>query len=776
MSGQSSGSPARQFIFGPFAFDEMSGELHKHGVRIRLEGQPLQILAALVRQPGQVVTRDEFQQQLWKGGTFVDFDHGLNAAMNRLRQVLGDSADQPRYIETLPGRGYRFVAPVEATVHKPLLVMAPPPIAGEPEPVASVPDIGEARIGLEEVLAGAPQEEASGPAASSRRRILPWVAAAGVLAIMAAIGWWTVWRSARAADHPLLRLNVDLGPDTVSSGNITTAISPDGTRLAFCANGLDSKRRLATRLLDQPQATLLSGTEGAADPFFSPDGEWIGFFAEGKMKKVSVRGSAVITLCDAPDGRGAAWGEDGNIIVTRDSYTGIGLSRVPAVGGTPQPLTRPADQGEATHRWPQILPGGQAVLFTGNQKAATYDDANIEVLSLKTGAIKVVQRGGYFGRYLPGGYLVYIHQRTLFGVPFDLDRLEVRGTPASLQEDVAGNTSTAGGQFDFSRNGTFIYVSGKSATGTWTISWLDRAGKTQPLLATPGLYFDPRLSPDGKRLAFANGTDIEIHDLERGTTTRLTSTAQAVNFFPVWMPDGKHIVFESEGTGNFSLQWIRADGAGEAQRLLESKNAQTPYSFSADGNRLAFSEKNAETRTDLWTLPLDTTDPEHPKPGKPQLFLRTPFTQEAPAFSPDGRWVAYSSTESGRREVYVRPFPAGGPSGPVRVTISTGGGRTPIWSRDGRELFYEGPDGRIMATAYTAQGDSFVAGKPLPWSNKQLANIGPAGWDLDRAPDGKRFVATVSRADSAGEPKVSVQVTFLLNFFDEVRRRIPTGK
>src|SRR5260370_472048 len=246
---------------------------------------------------------------------------------------------------------------------------------------------------------------------------------------------------------------------------------------------------------------------------------------------------------------------------------------------------------------------------------------------------------------------------------------------------------------------------------------------------------------------------MEIQEWERGARTRLNFTAQAVNFFPVWMPDGKHIVFESEGTGNFSLQWIRADGAGEAQRLLESKNAQKPYSFSPDGKRLAFSENNAETRRDLWTLPLDTSDPEHPKPGKPELFLHTPFTQEDPAFSPDGHWIAYSSTESGRREVYVRPFPARGAYGSGRVTISTGGGRTPIWSRDGRELFYEGPDDRIMATAYTTQSDSFVAGKPRPWSNKQLAGLGPQGWDLDLAPDGKRFVAAVSQADSAGGPK-----------------------
>jgi Tol biopolymer transport system component len=634
--------------------------------------------------------------------------------------------------------------------------------------------IGDARIAIEEVLAGVPQEDASPPGAGSRPSVLPWAAAAGVLAILAAIGWWTAWRSTRPVDNPLLRLSVDLGPEAIAGGHITAAISPDGTRLAFPAHGPDGKTQLATRLLDQPQATLLSGTEGADDPFFSPDGQWIGFFAEAKMKKVSVRGGAVVVLCDAPSGRGGAWGEDDNIIATLNGSAGIGLSRVPAAGGTPQAVTKPGEKGDATHRWPQILPGGQAVLFMANKTISNYDDSSIEVLSLKTGEVKVVRRGGYFGRYLPGGYLVYIHQGTLFGVRFDLDRLKVWGTPTPLLDDVAADSNTAGGQFDFSRNGRFVYLSGKSSTGTWAMAWLDSAGKIQPLLAAPGVYYEPRLSPDGKRLAFSSGTDIEIYDWGRETRTRLTFATQAVNNCPVWTPDGKHIVFVSEGTGKFSLQWIRADGAGEAQPLLESKNRLGPYSFSPDGKRVAFSEEDAETGADLWTLPLDTGDAEHPKPGKPELFLRTRSLKRDPVFSPDGRWIAYRSTESGRSEIFVRPFPAGGPSGSGKWLISTGGGQFPIWSRDGRALFYETLDNRIMAAAYTAKGDSFAAEKPRPWSNTQLLDI-VGHWNLDVAPDGKRFVVG-QQADSTGQPKRSVHVTFLLNFFDEVRRRIPTGK
>lgn len=352
--------------------------------------------------------------------------------------------------------------------------------------------IGEARIGLEAVLAGAPEEEVSATGAVSGWRFLPWIAAAAVLAIVAAVGWWTAWRSTRPVDNTLVRLSVDLGPDAIVGGHITAAISSDGTRLAFPAHGPDGKTLLATRLLDQRQATLLPGTEGADDPFFSPDGQWIGFFAKGRMKKVSVRDNAVVVLCDAPDGK-----------------------------------------------------------------------------------------------------------------------------------------------------------------------------------------------------------------------------------------------------------------------------------------RLAFSEQNAGM-ADLWTLPLDTRDPEHPIAGKPELYLRSPFKNGAPSFSPDGRWISYSSTESGRGEVFVRPYPGGGASGSGRWLISTDGGGFPMWSRNGRELFYETLDNRIMAARYTAIGNSFACEKPRLFSKAQLLDI-DNHWNFDVAPDGRRFVV-VPRADSAGEPKRSVHVTFLLNFFDEVRRRVSTGR
>ena len=409
--------------------------------------------------------------------------------------------------------------------------------------------------------------------------------------------------------------------------------------------------------------------------------------------------------------RGGAWGEDGNIVAALNLLDG--LSSIPAAGGTPQPVTKLA-AGEGTHRWPQILPGGEAVLFTASNTAGQYDAASIQSVSLKTGKVKTLVRGGYFGRYV-NGQLVYLQQSVLFGVPFDLKKLELRGTPAPLLDDVVSNT-TAGVQFDFSQNGTFVYKSGKLAAGGFPLLWLDSSGKTQPLVAKPGVYVSPRVSPDGRRLALSavtdKGQDIYVYDIERDAMTQLTFDGRA-NVWPLWTPDGKHIIYESGSNG---IWWIRADGAGEPQRLLEG-TPLTPNSLSPDGRRLAYMSASPGNKPDIWTLPLDLTDPEHPKPGKPEVFLRTPAGETFSAFSPDGRWIAYSSDESGRAEVYVRPFQS---SSGGKWQISTEGGGYPFWSRDGRELYFLSLDSHIMVADYTAKGDSFEAGKPRVWSETQV--------------------------------------------------------
>jgi serine/threonine-protein kinase len=626
----------------------------------------------------------------------------------------------------------------------------------EKDPKRRLRDISDAWRLLDE----APEEP---PAAAAASRT-PWIAVAAALAIAALAGWWVAWRATRPADHPLTRLSVDLGPDALVGPNLTAAISPDGRRLVFSMRGPDGKQQLATRLLDQEQATLLPGTEGGFDPFFSPDGQWIGFFTSGQMKKISVQGGAAVALCPVSQAKGGSWGEDGNIITPLNHLAA--LSRVPAAGGTPQWLTKLAP-GELTHRWPQVLPGGEAVLFTASPSSIAHENANIEAVSLKTGQIKVVQRGGYFGRYLPSGHLLYVHQGVLFGVPFDPARLEVRGTPTPLVQDVAANAISGGGQFDFSSSGTLVYLPGKESAQAWQVAWLDSFGKMQPLLAVPRDYSLPRLSPDGRKLAFFSGADIYVHDVERNTTTQLTFNANSRS--PIWAPDGKHILF-SNGS---SLAWTRSDGASEPQRLLQSPNAMLPWSISPDASRLAFHETSSETGTDLWTLPLDMTDPDHPKAGKPEPFLRTAADEIVARFSPDGRWIAYRSNESGSAQIYVRPFRVGAPAGSGgKWQISAAGGLYGIWSNNGRELFYETPDNRIMVVDYTVSGDSFIPGKRRLWSDRQIYY--PGGSNLDLAPDGKRFVV-FTMPETVGGQKGSVHVTMLENFFDEVRRRIPVG-
>jgi serine/threonine-protein kinase len=651
----------------------------------------------------------------------------------------------------------------------------------EKDPKKRLRDIGDMELLLAEAEPAAPTA-ATAPSPSRLGR-LPWIAVAGVATLaflVAGAGWYRATRP--APSRPLIRLNAEIASDTpLARANVNAnmlALSPDGTRLALTLRGADGKVRLHTRLLNQIQMTPLAGTDDASFPFFSPAGDWIGFFADGKLKKISVEGGAAVTLCDAPNGRGASWGDDGNIIAALDTR-GV-LSRVPSAGGTPVPVTK-LNSGENTHRWLQVLPGGQAVLFTASTVATSYDDANIDVISLKTGERKTVARGGFSPRYLATsagtGHLIYLHQSTLFAVPFDPGRMALTGAPAPILEDVSSTTG-AGGDFTFagvpSGPGTFVYLAGKGQQASWSISWVDSSGKTQPLHAPLARYLTPRFSPDGKRLAFAidggQGADIWVKDLDRDTPSRL-SFLPGNNGWPVWTPDGKNIVFASTNPAAPGLYWVRADGSGEAQRLTNGKLLETPYSFSPDGRRLAFYQAGNGGSADIFTALIEE-DAGHPKLAKAELFLGTPFTEAYPAFSPDGRWLAYQSNESGTYEVYVRPFP--GPGG--RWQVSTGGGFFPLWSRDGRELLFETGD-RVMAVSYTVThtvgGDSFTALKPRVWMEALLRDLGITS-NYDLAPDGKRLAAML--ADDANGDKPPTHLTFLLNFFDELRRRAPSSK
>jgi serine/threonine protein kinase/Tol biopolymer transport system component len=642
----------------------------------------------------------------------------------------------------------------------------------EKDPRRRLQAIGEARYAIEEAIANpATQETPSSAAAAVMvpfwRSAVPWATAA-FFALLALAALWHPWVKPNSARF--IRLSTELGAD----GSLPTGfgpsevLSPDGTRIAFVLPDMSQRARIYLRSLDQLSAAPLGGTEDARNPFFSPDGQWIAFFSNGKLKKVAVQGGAAVTLCDVQDDRGGAWGEDGTIVFAPSPRAG--LSRVSSGGGTPRQFSILDKQaGEVTHRWPQFLPGGKAVLFTSSSHGQNYEDAGAIVQVLATGQKKKILQGGFYARYVASGHLVYMHDDTLFAVPFDLKRLETSGQPLPILEQVMNNNGTAGAQFSFSQAGLFVYVPGRGVANRFSIYWLTRDGKTQPLRETPASYSSPSFSPDGKFLASSistgRRTHIWVYFWERDTLTRLTFTDDS-NDFPAWTPDGKRIAYAvTTDSGLFNISWKRADGAGEAQRLIEGKSSLLQPSWSPDGRTLAFVELNSDTSGDIMTLTVEGDEKTGWKPGAPRPFLNTPFGEYSPAFSPDGRWLAYMSNESGTYEVYVRPFP--GPGG--KWQVSTGGGVFPQWSRTSRELFYRTFENKIMVASYFVAGDSFRAEKPTFWSNVQLLDLGAFTRNFVLHPDGKRIA--ILRSPGAETQSRITKVTFIFNFFGEIRSK-----
>jgi len=360
------------------------------------------------------------------------------------------------------------------------------------------------------------------------------------------------------------------------------ALSPDGTRIVFVSQDQDGVPRFFHRRLDQPNAVVLPGTEGGKQPFFSPDGQWVGFFAAGKLKKTRINGGEPVSLCDAPSGRGASWGQDGNIIAALSP--GVGLSQVPSGGGNPVSLTE-LGPGEACHRWPYVLPGGKFVLFTVSRVINNFEEADIALLTLQgRGRRTLLEHAGMYPRYLPSGHLVYVTKGSLFAAPFDLKRFQITGAATRLEE-VASDIPIGFAQVDFSAAG--ICVFGARGQGLSIPQWLDAVGRTEPLGLEPARYHHLRLSPDGARLAYVStqgpNSDLFIYDWQRGIRTRLTNGL--VTSYPVWSPDGRFVVFAGLG-GMFAVQ---TDGGAIPAQLTRSNNRQVPETFSPDG-RLVFME------------------------------------------------------------------------------------------------------------------------------------------------------------------------------------------
>jgi serine/threonine-protein kinase len=501
--------------------------------------------------------------------------------------------------------------------------------------------------------------------------------------------------------------------------------------------------------------------------FMSPDGQWIGFRdGAGTLKKVSVIGGPAVTLAtlDASAPGGATWGPDGTIILASESWE-TGLQRVSS-GGSVEVLTRPdPTQGEADHLWPEMLPDGRSVLFTITAPTGGLGASKVAILDLQTGKRQVLLNGASHAHYVPSGHLIYGQAGTLQAVAFDLTGRKVRGTPVTVIPDVV--TSSRGGVHAVvASDGTLAYLSADSAAGTpRTLVWVDRLGNETPLGAPPRPYFLPALSPDGTRVAvYAHDQeeDIWLWDLSRTTLTRLTR-APGVDNLQVWTPDSKRVIFHSQRTGGRNLFWQAADGSAEAEPLLESPDTKYPMAVSPDGRQLIFSEETSQTGIDLMALQLDGTRRVSP-------LLRSKFNERNGTISPNGHWLAYEADDSGRFEIYMRPYPDVNSS---LALVSTDGGTRPLWTRDGKELIYVSPTGALMSVGVKL-GSTWSATKPsVVVKEGYLTNPPWWGRSYDVSPDGRRFLMIKEGGPSGTASPASLVV--VQHWFEELKRLVPTN-
>jgi len=507
--------------------------------------------------------------------------------------------------------------------------------------------------------------------------------------------------------------------------------------------------------MDSPDARAIPGTEGTfCTPVFSPNGQWLAFFSDGRLKKVSLQGGSPTTLANVGGVHGLSWGPDDTIVFS-DPFLG-GLQRVSAAGGTPEFITTvDAGKGETGHKWPAHLPGGKSLLFAV-LKGGRPDDAEIVVQQLATGERKVLVEGGTYPKYVPTGHLVFTRAGTMMAIPFDAQQLEVKGAPAPVAENIMQSGQGAA-EFALSSLGSLVYVPGGARANEELLMWVDRKGTVQPPLRgfPKDLYLWPSLSPDGQRLVVGSGGpaagDLWVYEIPRATATRLTFDRRSTA--PLWSSDGKWIAYSSTVGGNSANLFRRlADGSGGEERLTQSTKQQIASSFSPDGKWLAFVESDPSTSYDIWILPLEGE-------RKPQPFLQTQFIEFMPAFSPDGSWIAYVSDESGREEVYARPFPGPG----QKWQISSDGGSQVAWARNG-ELFYRNGT-KIIAVEIKTQ-PAFSAGTPRTlFEGRYSSFVHRRNYDVTS--DGQRFLMLQS-ADPA-----ATQINVVLNWFEELKQRLP---
>ena len=623
------------------------------------------------------------------------------------------------------------------------------------DPKQRLRDIGEARIVLTHP-GSAVEDQISGKAASPPapvwRRVLPWAVAVAALLAAAA----TSFRPT-AKNNPIVRFTVGVpSGSAVNDDRVSVAISADGRKMAFVARSA-GKQQIYLRRIDSPETASLAGTEEGSGPFFSPDGQWLGFVAGGKLKKVRLEGGSPIVLADAPNPRGATWLADDSIVFAPGAVGG--LARITASGSIQQLTSVQTSSNERTHRWPYALAGGKAVLFTVGTTTSTedYDASEIDAVLLSSGERKVIFRGARMAQYFPAsGHLLLAREGAVYAVPFDPERLTIRGNPVPVLQGVIGEKTTGSSNFAVSDTGTLFFVPGADRSTERQLAWLDATGKPTTIPAPPRSYLEPALSPDGQKLAVVIGSgtslDIWVYDLSRKVLNRLTF-GPPNSTSPVWSGDGQRIMYRRDGAdGKISIASKTADGSGEEEVLFAGDSTVYPTSASPDGKWLALSLQAKGNAFDVYMLSL-TGD------HKLQPFVSGPFDESGASFSPDGRWVAYRSNESGRYEIYVKPFP----EGKGRWQVSSDGGGEARWSA--HELIYRRESQYMSVPVQTAA--TFQAGAPQLFLNQSQPRITAAsGSTFSASRDGKRILVAIPPETES----IGLQLEVDTNWTEEVLR------
>jgi eukaryotic-like serine/threonine-protein kinase len=627
--------------------------------------------------------------------------------------------------------------------------------------------IDEARLELDRALTRRSRPAIVAAQVASVARRVPRAAYVGALAVVIVAAGVGV-RAVRQIYARPQSLDIGLATDEFipPTHSSELALSPDGGLIAYASMkemsampmsapgaapgmsdsmpSMSMSEQIYVRPLTQDRARPIGGALGSG-PFFSPDGKWLGFWhaPTGTLRKVALSGGAPVRICTAVSGiAGGTWGPDDTIV-----FAWFDLFRVPASGGTAKVLLRVDEQhGERFYRHPSFLPSGKAVLFTiGMADNYSYDDANIGVLSLATGEKKILIEGGSSARYSPSGHLIYARGGKLLALPFDAEKLQITGEPFPVVDGVFMSANTGMAAYAISTDGRLVYADGPVERGLRVPVWVDRKGKALPLPLPPRSYLHPKLSPDERQLAIeveGASHDVFTYDFGRATFTKMSF--DGASHWPLWTPDGRRLTYRSWKTGTMTMWWMPADRSGEPEILTRIGSMQSPESWAPDGRTLAFTQMDdPESGSDIYALSIDGN-------RTPRALIRTKFSEGSPKFSPDGRWLAYSSNESGRPEVYATEFPGPG----RKIHVSTDGGTDPVWRRDGKELYYRNGD-QMMAVVVSAGAADVFARPSLLWEHHYLAGVGsscgmsgPTSANYDVSANGDRFLMIEDKTDT----------------------------